>query len=117
MRTAAIRAGHRICWHLKQVSGEAKWNEHLRRAHNEGLKPMSRRDLERHRPAHEKDNPRAAAPDCESQLGQSADSTFVPPSCRKTRLVSACWMTGLAAKYSRMKSSITVVSVAAMCKR
>jgi len=57
MRTHAIKAVRGIRWYLKQVSGEAKWDEYLERARSEDMEPMSRRDFERHRSEHKENNP------------------------------------------------------------
>ena len=57
MRSNALKVGRGIRWYLKQVSGEAKWDEHLERARSEGVEPMTRRDFERHRTAHKENNP------------------------------------------------------------
>lgn len=57
MMTAFHRAGRGIRWYLKQVSGEAKWDEYLERCRNEDLEPMSRRQFERHRAQHAESNP------------------------------------------------------------
>jgi len=59
MRTHAIKAVRGIRWYLKQVSGEAKWDEYLERARSEDVEPMSRRDFERHRTEHKENNPQA----------------------------------------------------------
>jgi uncharacterized short protein YbdD (DUF466 family) len=59
MRTHAIKAVRGIGWYLKQVSGEAKWDEYLERARSEDMEPMSRRDFERHRSEHKENNPQA----------------------------------------------------------
>ena len=59
MRTHAIKAVRGIRWYLKQVSGEAKWDEYLERARSEDMEPMSRRDFERHRTEHKENNPQA----------------------------------------------------------
>jgi uncharacterized short protein YbdD (DUF466 family) len=59
MRTHAIKAVRGIRWYLKQVSGEAKWDEYLKRARSEDMEPMSRRDFERHRSEHKENNPQA----------------------------------------------------------
>jgi uncharacterized short protein YbdD (DUF466 family) len=59
MRTHAIKAVRGIRWYLKQVSGEAKWDEYLERARSEDMEPMSRRDFERHRSEHKENNPQA----------------------------------------------------------
>jgi uncharacterized short protein YbdD (DUF466 family) len=59
MRTYAIKAVRGIYWYLKQVTGEAKWDEYLERAHSQDMEPMSRRDFERHRSEHKANNPQA----------------------------------------------------------
>jgi len=59
MSTHALKAVRGIRWYLKQVSGEAKWDEYLERARSEDVKPMSRRDFERHRSEHKENNPQA----------------------------------------------------------
>ena len=59
MRTNAIKAVRGIRWYLKQVSGEAKWDEYLELARSEDMEPMSRRDFERHRSEHKENNPQA----------------------------------------------------------
>ena len=59
MMSAALRVGRGIRWYLKQVTGEAKWDEYLGRARSEGFEPMSRREFERHRSEHSEKNPRA----------------------------------------------------------
>jgi uncharacterized short protein YbdD (DUF466 family) len=59
MRTAALKAGRGIRWYLKQVTGEAKWDEYLERCRDEDVTPMSRRDFERHRSEHQEKCTRA----------------------------------------------------------
>ncbi|MBC7560134.1 MAG: YbdD/YjiX family protein [Dermatophilaceae bacterium] len=59
MMTAVLKAGRGIRWYLKQVTGEAKWDEYLERCRREGAEPMSRRHFERHRAEHQETNPRA----------------------------------------------------------
>jgi len=59
MRTHALKAVRGIRWYLKQVSGEAKWDEYLERARHEDVEPMTRRDFERHRSEHKENNPQA----------------------------------------------------------
>jgi hypothetical protein len=51
MSTAATvqRAWRGVVWYLKQVSGEARWEEYVDRCAREGREPMSRRVWERHR--------------------------------------------------------------------
>ena len=59
MRTFALKVGRGIYWYLKQVPGEAKWDEYLERCGSEVVEPMSRRDFERHRSEHKANNPQA----------------------------------------------------------
>ena len=59
MRTAVLKAGRGIRWYLRQVTGEAKWDEYLERCRHEGAEPMSRRDFERHRAEHQEKCTRA----------------------------------------------------------
>ncbi|HYO17599.1 MAG TPA: YbdD/YjiX family protein [Dermatophilaceae bacterium] len=54
-----LSVGRGIRWYLRQVTGEAKWDEYLERARREGIQPVSRRDFERHRSEHGETNPRA----------------------------------------------------------
>ena len=54
-----VRAGRGIRWYLKQLTGEAKWDEYLARCRSDGAEPMSRRDFERHRAEHQENNPQA----------------------------------------------------------
>ena len=57
MMTAVRTAGRGIRWYLKQVTGEAKWDEYLERCRSGNVQPMSRRDFERHRAQHRENNP------------------------------------------------------------
>lgn len=57
MRTAALRAGRGIRWYLKQLTGEAKWDEYLERCRMQGVEPTSRRDFEWHRAEHQENHP------------------------------------------------------------
>jgi len=59
MKTALLRAGRGIRWYVKQLTGEAKWDEYLDRCRRQGAEPMSRRDFERHRAEHQQNNPQA----------------------------------------------------------
>ncbi|HXR67295.1 MAG TPA: YbdD/YjiX family protein [Dermatophilaceae bacterium] len=54
-----MRAGRGIRWYVKQLTGEAKWDEYLDRCRRQGAEPMSRRDFERHRAEHQENNPQA----------------------------------------------------------
>jgi len=59
LKATALSAGRGIRWYLRQLTGEAKWDEYLERARHERIAPMSRRDFERHRSEHSEKNPRA----------------------------------------------------------
>jgi Selenoprotein, putative len=59
MMTAVLRAGRGIRWYLQQVTGEAKWDEYLERCRSDGVKPISRRNFERHRTEHQEKGTRA----------------------------------------------------------
>ena len=59
MKTALLRAGRGIRWYVKQLTGEAKWDEYLDRCRRQGAEPMSRRDFERHRAEYQENNPQA----------------------------------------------------------
>ncbi|MEP7035110.1 MAG: YbdD/YjiX family protein [Actinomycetota bacterium] len=59
MRIAARRVGRGILWYLKASTGESKWGEYLERCRYEDVKPMSRKDFERHRTEHKENNPQA----------------------------------------------------------
>ena len=59
MMTAVVRAGRGLRWYVRQVTGEAKWDEYVDRCRAEGQRPMTRRQFERHRALHSESNPRA----------------------------------------------------------
>ena len=59
MRSAALKAGRGIRWYLRQVTGEAKWDEYLERCQDQDVEPTSRRDFERHRAEHKESHPQA----------------------------------------------------------
>ena len=59
MKSAALKAGRGIRWYLKQVTGEAKWDEYLERCQDQDVEPTSRRDFERHRAEHKESHPPA----------------------------------------------------------
>ena len=59
MNSSALRVGRGIRWYVRQVTGEAKWDEYLERARNENVSPVSRRDFERHRAEHKERTPQA----------------------------------------------------------
>lgn len=46
------RAGSGLVWYLKQVSGEARWDDYVARCAADGTEPMTRRRFERHRADH-----------------------------------------------------------------
>ena len=59
LRATAFRAVRGIRWYLRQVSGEARWDEYLEHARLDKVEPMSRRDFERHRSEHGESHPPA----------------------------------------------------------
>jgi len=60
MRAAPARhVGRGIRWYLRQLTGEAKWDQYVQRCHSAGVEPMSRRDFERHRADHQEKHPQA----------------------------------------------------------
>ena len=52
MRQRVVRAGRGVRWYLRQVTGEAKWDEYVERCARDATPPMSRRAFERHRSEH-----------------------------------------------------------------
>lgn len=50
-------AGRGIRWYIKQLTGEAKWDEYLDHCRAEGHEPMSRRDFERRRADEKESSP------------------------------------------------------------
>jgi uncharacterized short protein YbdD (DUF466 family) len=46
-------------WYLRQVTGEAKWDEYVERCRVEGRAPMTRREFERHRADAREHDPRS----------------------------------------------------------
>jgi uncharacterized short protein YbdD (DUF466 family) len=52
MRDRVARARRGLRWYLRQVTGEAKWDEYVDRCAREATPPMSRREFERHRAEH-----------------------------------------------------------------
>ena len=59
MRAAVVRAGRGVGWYLKQLSGEARWDEYVDRCRRDGVAPMTRREFERHRSDHQEHNPQS----------------------------------------------------------
>lgn len=59
MRAAVRSAGRGIRWYLKQLTGEAKWDDYLQRCSREGVEPMTRRAFERHRAEHQERHPQS----------------------------------------------------------
>ncbi len=45
------RAAAGVRWYLRQISGEARWEEYLARCAADASTPMTRREYERHRSA------------------------------------------------------------------
>ena len=42
-------AGRGVRWYLREFTGEARWDDYLRRCAEHGHQPMSRREFERRR--------------------------------------------------------------------
>ena len=59
MTAVLARAGRGLVWYLKQLSGEAKWDQYVERCAREGTAPMTRREFERHRADHQERNPQS----------------------------------------------------------
>ena len=56
--TAALRTAWRnVRWYLREWSGEARWDDHLRHCAEHGHEPMSRREFERRRADAREANP------------------------------------------------------------
>jgi hypothetical protein len=49
VRAAVVRAGRGVRWYLREFSGEARWDDHLRECAEHGHEPLSRREFERRR--------------------------------------------------------------------
>jgi len=49
VRAAALNVGRGIRWYLRELTGEAKWDQYLQGCLRENIEPMSRRHFERHR--------------------------------------------------------------------
>ena len=47
-------------WYVRQVTGEAKWDEYVARCAAEDREPMTRREFERHRDHHREAAARAS---------------------------------------------------------
>jgi uncharacterized short protein YbdD (DUF466 family) len=59
MTSVLARAGRGVVWYLRQLSGEAKWDEYVARCAAEGTEPMTRREFERHRADHQERSPQS----------------------------------------------------------
>ena len=46
---AVVRAGRGVRWYLREWSGEARWDDHLRECAAHGHPPLTRREFERRR--------------------------------------------------------------------
>ena len=49
VRAALVRAGRGVRWYLREFSGEARWDDHLRECAEHGHEPLTRREFERRR--------------------------------------------------------------------
>jgi len=59
MREAVLRTGRAVRWYVRQVSGEAKWDEYVDRCRVQGVEPVTRREFERHRADERESNPQS----------------------------------------------------------
>jgi uncharacterized short protein YbdD (DUF466 family) len=59
MTQTALRAARAVRWYVRQLTGEAKWDEYVERCRAEGAAPMTRRDFERHRADHREQDARS----------------------------------------------------------
>ena len=49
VRTAVVRAARGVRWYLREFTGEARWDAHLRECAEHGHEPLTRREFERRR--------------------------------------------------------------------
>jgi uncharacterized short protein YbdD (DUF466 family) len=54
-----VDAGRFVRWYVRQLTGEAKWDEYVAWCRSCGEEPMSRREFERHRAEHREASPGA----------------------------------------------------------
>jgi hypothetical protein len=59
LRDGVLRAAHGLRWYLRQVTGEAKWDEYVERCARVGVAPVPRRDFERYRSQHREEHPQS----------------------------------------------------------
>jgi hypothetical protein len=52
LRDRVRRVARGIRWYLREVTGEARWDDYLADCAADGSTPMSRREFERHRADH-----------------------------------------------------------------
>jgi uncharacterized short protein YbdD (DUF466 family) len=53
MTRTVVTVARGLRWYVKQLTGEAKWDEYLDRCRRENSKPMTRSEFERHRSDHQ----------------------------------------------------------------
>jgi uncharacterized short protein YbdD (DUF466 family) len=54
-----LRAGRGLRWYLRQVTGEAKWDEYVQQCARTGVPPVPRREFERYRADHKEHDPQS----------------------------------------------------------
>lgn len=59
MRDAVLRGARALRWYIRQVSGEAKWDEYVAQCRAHGCEPKTRREFERQRAEHRENSPQA----------------------------------------------------------
>jgi uncharacterized short protein YbdD (DUF466 family) len=57
--SALVRAWRGLRWYVRELTGEARWDEYVDRCAREGVVPMSRRAFERHRADLRKHDPQS----------------------------------------------------------
>ncbi|MBB3675737.1 YbdD/YjiX family protein [Modestobacter versicolor] len=49
VRDALLRGARGVRWYLREFTGEARWDDHLRECAAHGHEPLTRREFERRR--------------------------------------------------------------------
>ncbi|AIY18236.1 putative selenoprotein [Pimelobacter simplex] len=57
--TALARAWRGVRWYVRELTGEARWDEYVERCARDDVVPMSRRAWERHRADAKEHDPQA----------------------------------------------------------
>jgi len=54
-----LAVGRSVRWYVRQLTGEAKWDDYVAGCEARGEEPMTRRAFERHRADHQESSPLA----------------------------------------------------------